>query len=49
MEAIKKTFAQCKKEGRTALVAYVTAGFPEIDQSADILLSLEAGGAGEWR
>ncbi|KAF2131214.1 tryptophan synthase-like protein [Dothidotthia symphoricarpi CBS 119687] len=45
METIKKTFAQCKKEGRSALVTYVTAGYPTIKETPDILLAMEAGGA----
>jgi len=66
MEGIKRTFAQCKKEGRvsaiiiladvnmailtsakSALVTYVTAGYPTIGETVDILLGMEAGGAGE--
>lgn len=46
MEAIKTTFAQCKKEQRSALVTYVTAGYPTADDTVDILLGMEAGGAG---
>lgn len=46
MESIKKTFAKCKKEGRSALVTYVTAGYPTQEETVDILLSMEAGGAG---
>ena len=46
MEAIKQTFAQCKKEERPALVTYVTAGFPTTAETVDILLGMEAGGAG---
>ncbi|KAF2850916.1 hypothetical protein T440DRAFT_449457 [Plenodomus tracheiphilus IPT5] len=45
MDAIKKTFAQCKKEGRAALVTYVTAGFPTAQETPDIMLGMEAGGA----
>ncbi|KAF2404985.1 tryptophan synthase-like protein [Trichodelitschia bisporula] len=45
MEAIKNTFARCKREGRPALVTYVTAGYPTIDDTPDILLGMEAGGA----
>lgn len=45
MEGIKKTFARAKSEGRAVFVAYTTAGFPTIAETADILLSLEAGGA----
>jgi tryptophan synthase len=46
MEGIKRTFAQCKKEGRPALVTYVTAGFPELNDTVDVMLGMEAGGAG---
>jgi len=46
MEHIKKTFAQCKKEGRSALVTYVTAGYPTAQETPDIMLGMEAGGAG---
>ena len=46
MDHIKRTFAQCAKEHRPALVTYVTAGFPTADETVDILLGLEAGGAG---
>ncbi|KAL8760516.1 MAG: hypothetical protein Q9184_003314 [Pyrenodesmia sp. 2 TL-2023] len=45
MEEIKKTFAQCKKEQRSALVTYVTAGYPTTDETVDIMLGMEAGGA----
>ncbi|TKA64282.1 Tryptophan synthase [Cryomyces minteri] len=45
MEGIKKTFAQCKSEQRPALVTYVTAGFPTADETPDIMLGMEAGGA----
>ncbi|KAH8687270.1 tryptophan synthase beta subunit-like PLP-dependent enzyme [Tricladium varicosporioides] len=46
MEGLKRTFAQCKKEKRAALVTYVTAGFPMPEETVDILLGMEAGGAG---
>ncbi|KAF2470772.1 uncharacterized protein BDR25DRAFT_343012 [Lindgomyces ingoldianus] len=45
MDAIKKTFARCKKEGRSALVTYVTAGYPTAEATPDIMLGMEAGGA----
>lgn len=45
MEHIKETFAQCKREKRAALVTYVTAGYPTADETVDILLGMEAGGA----
>ena len=45
MEGIKKAFSTAKSEGRVPLVAYTTAGYPTIDESASILLGLEAGGA----
>ncbi|EEH23091.2 tryptophan synthase [Paracoccidioides brasiliensis Pb03] len=45
MEKIKETFARCKQEKRCALVAYVTAGYPEKDDTPEIALAMEAGGA----
>lgn len=46
MDGIKQTFARCAREKRPAFVAYVTAGYPTADETVDILLGLEAGGAG---
>lgn len=46
MEHIKNTFAKCEQQKRAALVAYVTAGYPTIEETVDILLGLENGGAG---
>jgi len=48
MEGIKQKFAQCKREGRSALVTYVTAGYPTPEETAEILLGMEAGGAGRF-
>ncbi|KAH0562004.1 anthranilate synthase / indole-3-glycerol phosphate synthase, partial [Trichoglossum hirsutum] len=45
MEDIKRAFAQCKKENRLALVTYVTAGYPTTEETVDILLGMQAGGA----
>ncbi|KUI73860.1 Tryptophan synthase [Cytospora mali] len=45
MEAIKKTFQRCKSEGRSALVTYVTAGYPTADATSEICLAMERGGA----
>ncbi|CAG8395048.1 unnamed protein product [Penicillium salamii] len=45
MDHLRQTFAQCKKEGRPALVTYVTAGFPRVEETRDILLGMQAGGA----
>ncbi|KAH7146539.1 tryptophan synthase beta subunit-like PLP-dependent enzyme [Dactylonectria macrodidyma] len=45
MEAIKQTFQRCKAQNKSALVAYVTAGYPKPEDTPDILLSLEKGGA----
>lgn len=45
MEGIKAAYARAKSEGRPALVTYMTAGFPTIAETPDVLLSMEAGGA----
>ena len=49
MEHIKSTFAKCKREERAAFVAYTTAGFPEHADGVEVMLALEAGGAGKGR
>ena len=43
---IAKTFEACAKEGRAALVAYLTAGDPHPDRTVALALALERGGAG---
>lgn len=45
MDQLKDVFRRCKAEHRSALVTYVTAGFPTVDETVDILLGMEAGGA----
>ncbi|KAK4454870.1 tryptophan synthase [Podospora aff. communis PSN243] len=45
MEALKQTFARCKAENRAALVTYVTAGFPLPEDTPNVLLAMERGGA----
>src|SRR6187401_3174622 len=45
MPSIAETFARLKREGRPGLVTYVTAGDPDLDRSADILLAIDRAGA----
>lgn len=45
MEALKQTFARCKAQDRAALVTYVTAGFPLPEDTPNVLLAMERGGA----
>ena len=45
MNRIDSTFAQCKQEGRKALVMYMTAGDPDISASAQLLDTLATNGA----
>ncbi|OGE51372.1 hypothetical protein PENARI_c013G05251 [Penicillium arizonense] len=45
MDHIKQTFAKCKEQKRAALVAYITAGYPTVEEAVDIMLGLENGGA----
>ncbi|GKZ24900.1 tryptophan synthetase [Aspergillus brasiliensis] len=44
-QAIRQTFARCKANNRPAFVTFVTAGYPTVEESVDIILGLEAGGA----
>ena len=41
---LKETFARCKKEGRNALVNFITAGFPTIDDTIPILQNMQNAG-----
>ena len=45
MEGIKAAFASAKADNRSALVAYFTCGYPSVDETADICLGLQRGGA----
>lgn len=42
--ALRQTFERCKKENRNALVTFITAGFPTIDDTIPILQGLQKGG-----
>ncbi|CAG8467783.1 8314_t:CDS:10 [Paraglomus occultum] len=44
-EKIRQVFRSCKAANRPAFVGFVTAGYPEPDETVDILLELEKGGA----
>ena len=39
-ERLTRVFEQCKKEGRAALVGYLTAGDPNMESSRELLLTL---------
>jgi tryptophan synthase alpha chain len=45
MSRIQATFAQLKTEGRTALIPYVTAGFPFADVTPELMHAMVAAGA----
>lgn len=45
MEALKQTFKRCKAENRAALVTYVTAGYPKPEDTPDVLVGMQKGGA----
>ncbi|KAL7624779.1 anthranilate synthase / indole-3-glycerol phosphate synthase [Parahypoxylon ruwenzoriense] len=45
MEALRQTFKRCKAENRAALVTYVTAGYPNPEDTPDILVGMQKGGA----
>ncbi|KAF3070743.1 Tryptophan synthase [Daldinia childiae] len=45
MEALKQTFKRCKAEKRAALVTYVTAGYPKPEDTPDVLVGMQRGGA----
>ena len=44
MSRIPETFARCKAENRTALMPYLTVGYPDLETSEKaILAAVEAG------
>jgi tryptophan synthase alpha chain len=45
MSRIDEAFAALRREGRTGLITYVTAGDPALDRSAEILRRLDRAGA----
>jgi len=45
MEQLRETFTTNTKNGRTTFVAYVTCGYPTLEDTVSILLGLQAGGA----
>ena len=45
MSRIAETFANLRRDGRTGLVTYTTAGDPDLTRSADILKALDRAGA----
>lgn len=45
MSRIADRFASLRREGRTGLVTYMTAGDPDLDRSAAVLRALDRGGA----
>lgn len=45
MSRIQETFARCKDENRTALMPYLTIGFPNLETSEQVLLAMVEAGA----
>jgi tryptophan synthase alpha chain len=45
MSRIADTFAALRRDGRTGLVTYITAGDPDLSRSAAVLRALDRGGA----
>lgn len=45
MSRIPETFARCKEENRTALMPYLTIGYPDLETSEQVLLALVEAGA----
>jgi len=43
--ALKHAFDTAKRDGRAALVGYLTGGYPKKEETVDLLLALEKGGA----
>ncbi|KAJ3032532.1 tryptophan synthetase [Rhizophlyctis rosea] len=44
-QKLRNTFTHAKQQNRPVFVAYVTAGYPEPEDTVDVLLALQKGGA----
>jgi tryptophan synthase alpha chain len=44
-DAIQRRFAEWKTAGKRALIPYITAGHPDIERTAELLLALQGAGA----
>ncbi|KAF5389826.1 hypothetical protein D9757_003582 [Collybiopsis confluens] len=45
MQALKDVFSKKKSQGETALVTFITAGYPDKDSTVPLLLAMQNGGA----
>ena len=43
-QVLRETFQRCKAEGRNALVNFITAGYPTIEDTVPILQGMQEGG-----
>ncbi|KAG7665089.1 TRP5 [[Candida] subhashii] len=43
-ESLRETFQRCKQEGRNALINFITAGFPTVDDTIPILKGMQDAG-----
>ena len=44
-EQLKAAFAKAEERGRSAFVSFVTAGYPSLDETVDVMTSMQKGGA----
>ena len=45
MSRLQAAFEQLRRDGRTGLVAYLTAGYPTLAETPDLLCAMVEGGA----
>lgn len=45
MSRLSATFATLRREGRTGIIAYLTAGYPDVETTVSLVSALEDGGA----
>ena len=43
-EHLLKVFRESEKRGRAAFVGFVTAGYPSLDETVDVMIGMERGG-----
>eukprot|EP00965_Chrysotila_dentata_P218396 6190558-Pleurochrysis_carterae.AAC.1 len=43
-DTLRNTFTQAREAGRAAFVGFITAGYPTLDNTVEIMLGMQRGG-----
>lgn len=48
MKLVAAAFKASQAQSRAALITHLTAGYPSVDETPEIMLAMQAGGAGTY-